>query len=102
MAPRTDKDPFTQCMINLRSHLLKCHKCRGALDADNPYSMCEAGITYSVRVAQTAEKLLATKRHAVSTINHYVYACPDISAHGEAYALTVQPLSVNGVQEGLF
>jgi hypothetical protein len=102
MAPKKDRDPFTESVINLRSHLLKCHQCRGALDADNPYAMCENGIMYSIRVAQTCEKLLATKRMAVGTINEYVYACPDLSEHGEAYALTAQPLSVVATQDGLF
>lgn len=101
-APKADKDPFTQAVINLRSHLLKCYTCRGSFEIDNPYGACEHGITYAVRVAQTCNQLLETKRKAVSTINGHVYACPDVSAHGEAYALTAEPLSVVAAQEGLF
>lgn len=102
MAPRADKDPFTQAVIYLRAHLVKCYDCRAAFDHPFNIPECEVGLSLAIQVADTCNKLLAIKRQAVSTINHYVYACPDISAHGEAYALTAEPLSVNGVQEGLF
>ena len=102
MAPRTDKDPFTQAVINLRAHMLKCSACSFDYTETEPIMACRVGMTICMDLARTADKLLAAKRQAVSTINHYVYACPDLSAHGEAYALTAQPLSVNGVQEGLF
>lgn len=102
MAPKADRDPFTQAVINLRSHTLKCAACRFDYGDPDPIMTCQTGMKIVMEVARSADKLLEAKRHAVSTINHYIYACPDISAHGDAYALTAQPLSVNGVQEGLF
>lgn len=102
MAQRHDRDPFTQAMINLRSHLVKCYKCRFAFGDGESNDACDKGVLMAVTVVKAADKLLDTKRHAVSTINNYVYACPDIAVHGEAYALTAQPLSVNGIQDELF
>lgn len=102
MAPKSDKDPFTQAVTLLRSHLIKCYECRCAYATNEPNTVCLTGVMLGMQVAKTCDKLFALKRQAVSTINHHVYACPDLSAHGEAYALTAEPLSVNGTQEGLF
>jgi hypothetical protein len=102
MAPKPLQDPFTQAMVNLRSHLLKCYSCRAAMNGRDMEPPCALGWTLCVMVARTCTKLLEEKRHAVSTINGHVYACPDISVHGEAYALTARPLSVTGTQDELF
>jgi hypothetical protein len=102
LASKAVRDPFTQAIINLRSHLINCYKCRAVFaDPDLP-NVCQEGIAMCMQVAHSCNALLATKRQAVSTINHYVYACPDIAVHGEAYAMTAQPMAVVGVQDGLF
>lgn len=100
--PRADKDPFTQYVIQLRSHLLKCYQCRFAFGDTDIKDACHVGLMLAGHVARTANELLEAKRRAVSTINGHVYACPDISVHGEAYAMTAEPLSVVAAQDGLF
>jgi hypothetical protein len=102
MAPKADRDPFVQAVIQLRAHLVKCYKCRAAFDHPFDIPECEAGLSMAIQVADTCNELFKLKRQAVSTINEHVYACPDISVHGEAYALTAQPLSVVATQDGLF
>ena len=102
MAPKSNIDPFTQAVINLRSHLIKCYVCRAAFAANADRPGCIEGMTMAMSVAKTCDKLLDLKRKAVSTINGYVYACPDVASHGNAYALTAQPLSVVATQDELF
>lgn len=101
-APKADKDPFTQAVVKMRSHLIKCYACRFDFGENEPNPTCFTGLKLAVEVVRTADRLLEAKRKAVSTINGHVYACPDISAHGEAYAMTAEPLSVVAMQDGLF
>lgn len=101
-APRADQDPFTQAMVKMRSHLIKCYTCRNGFKYDDAANGCFIGMQLAVNVALTCNSLLETKRKAVSTINGHVYACPDIAVHGEAYAMTAEPLAVVAAQDGLF
>lgn len=102
MATKPIQDPFAKAIVNLRAHMLKCYACRATIGGGEPEPPCVKGWAMCVEVTRTCAKLLEQKRMAVNTINGYVYVCPDLSAHGEAYALTAQPLSVTGVQTELF
>lgn len=102
MAKIPDTDQFAKAVIALRSHMVKCPKCRWMISDPTSDMKCLEGLQRSAQVVKTCDALFRMKREAVSTVNEYVYACPDPSAHGEAWALTVQPLSVTGTQEGLF
>ena len=102
MGSKPVPDPFAAAMTNLRAHRLKCRECRAAISMQDMQPPCVLGWTLCVQVARSCEQLLKTKRHAVSTINGYVYACPEIAAHGEAFALTAQPMAVAGIQGELF
>jgi len=102
MAPKSDRDPFVQAVTSMRAHIVKCYECRNAYATNEPNTVCLTGVMLGMQVAKTCDKMFTLKRQAVSTINEHVYACPDISVHGEAYALTAQPLSVVATQDGLF
>jgi hypothetical protein len=102
VAQKAIQDPFTKAMVNLRSHMLKCYECRFTMEGNDMPPSCHMGWLLCIQLAQACTKLLEDKRRAVSTINGYVYACPDIALHGEAYALTAEPLSVVAAQDELF
>lgn len=102
MAPKPILDPFAQAMSRLRAHLIKCYQCRNAFDHDILSVHCLEGMALSVTVAKACDKLLSVKRRAVTTVNDAVYACPDIAVHGEAFAMTAQPLQVVAIQDELF
>lgn len=102
MAPKANRDPFVEYVSKLRAHILNCYECRIGFNHLVPESVCTIGVLLSMRVAKECDKLFKLKRQAVSTINDYVYACPDIALHGEAFALTAQPLSVVATQDELF
>lgn len=82
--------------------MLKCYECRAAINGRDMQAPCVLGWTLCVQVARSCNKLLEDKRKAVASIGDYVYACPDVSLHGEAYALTARPMSVTAIQDELF
>lgn len=102
MTRKLDTDPFAQAVLNLRAHMLKCAKCRYFIKDYSANANCAEGMRLAAQVVKTCDELMRVKRQAVSTVNQYVYACPDIAAHGEAFALTAQPMAVAGIQEELF
>ncbi len=102
MARVSGTDPFAQAVTALRAHMNRCAKCKYILHDITAECRCMEGMRRAAQVVKTCDALFKAKRNADSTINDYVYACPDISMHGVDYALTAQPLSVNAAQEGLF
>jgi hypothetical protein len=64
--------------------------------------MCADGKSLTVRAAREFNDLIEMKRDAHSRGDGIVYACPDLSAHGSAYAMTAEPMHVTGEQSGLF
>lgn len=82
--------------------MISCHQCRGASAALNAHGMCLRGQQLTVSAAAEFDAILALKKMAHKDPAGFVYACPDVSAHGQAYALAAEPLTVTGYQEGLF
>jgi hypothetical protein len=65
-------------------------------------AFCPAGIEAAAKMAKAFDCVLDMKAKAGEGHEGYVYACPEIALHGEAYALTAQLMMVNGSQEMLF
>lgn len=95
-------DPFAQAMVSLRSHMLDCYNCRHFIHDPAADASCPVGMRLAARLIYTCDALLKAKRAASGTFNDYIYACPDPAEHGEAYALTAQPMSVTAIQDELF
>jgi len=102
MAPDISDDPFANAMSTLRRHLKGCSTCRLAIDVRADYTLCIRGARYALRVAMECESVLKAKRDAAMRRDGAVYACPDLSKHGQAYALSAMPFTVTGAQEELF
>ena len=60
------------------------------------------GVRYTVSAAHEFDAILDIKRKAHKRNDGFIYPCPDVSVHGEAYALAAQPHYATGVQTGLF
>jgi hypothetical protein len=82
--------------------MLSCPKCRYFIKDYSANANCAEGMRLTAQVVKACDTLMKVKRQAVSTINEYVYACPDVAVHGEAFALTAQPMAVAGIQDELF
>lgn len=102
MASRARQDTWFKYMNLLRRHMVKCRQCRGAVAGSYENHLCVTGLALVVKAAREFDAILAVKRQAHKNPDGFVYACPDVSIHGPAYALAAQPLSVSGIQGELF
>lgn len=102
MASRAKQDSWFKHMTMLRRHTIQCNTCKGAIAASFPEHLCTTGMLLVTKAAKEFDAVLAVKREAHKDPDGFVYACPDVSKHGEAYALSAQPLTVVGRQGALF
>lgn len=102
MASKVKEDRWFRCMTLLRRHMLNCAQCKGAVKADSTAGMCLRGMRLTVNAAHEFDAILGIKREAHKRNDGFIYPCPDVSVHGEAYALAAQPHYATGVQDGLF
>lgn len=102
MAPKMSDDPFAQSMSELRRHIKTCYECRYAFSDNLTRPLCHAGTILSVRLAYNCERVLKLKLTAASAPGGKIYACPDLSKHGDAYAISATPFTISGVQGELF
>lgn len=102
MASRAKEAAWFKHMNLLRRHIVACKRCKGAIAASYPEHLCLTGTLLTVKAAKEFDAVLAIKREAHKDPSGFVYACPDVAKHGEAYALSAQPLTVIGKQEALF
>lgn len=96
------EEKWFKYMNLLRRHMVKCVDCKGAMAAGSTHRMCLTGMRLTVSAAHEFDAILDVKRQAHKNPDGFVYACPDVSLHGQAYALAAQPLKVTAIQEGLF
>jgi len=85
-------------MIELKRHLRSCRQCTVARKAADEYAMCRAGLRLTLRAADRYDLLISLRTKAFASKQDTVFACPDLSKHGESYALTALPLHVTGIQ----
>lgn len=86
----------------LRGHLKDCRVCASAVRAGQWGAFCAKGTELSAKFALAWDIVLDMKKSAGPDVHGLVYACPEIAAHGEAYALTAELWVVSGSQEMLF
>lgn len=102
MASKAREDSWFRSMNLLRRHMVTCAQCRGAVKAGSTAEMCLRGMRCVVNAAHEFDAILDIKREAHRKNDGFVYPCPDVSVHGQAYALAAQPHYAVGVQTGLF
>lgn len=89
-------------LTKLRRHLLACGACKGARKALDLNGMCNDGKLLTLSAADEFDHIIELRRKVHSAGQSCVYACPDISAHGQSYALTARPYEVTMIRDGLF
>ena len=102
MASKAREDRWFNCMTMLRRHMISCAKCKGAVKAGSTAGMCLRGMRLTVNAAHEFDAILDVKREAHKRNDGFIYPCPDVSVHGQAYALAAQPHYATGIQAGLF
>jgi hypothetical protein len=88
-------------MIELKRHLRSCKACSAARKVGDEYAMCRAGLRLTLKAADRYDLLISLRVQAFKDRQDTVFACPDTTKHGQAYALTALPLHVTGVQDRL-
>ena len=99
-APRNGRERLISYMAELRRHLLKCYTCKGALKSGTP--LCDVGARLTVSAASEFNSVIELRRKAMARGDGTMVACPDLSRHGESYALTAPLFYVTAVKEELF
>ncbi len=88
-------------LARLYNHLKSCKQCGAAFKAVDASELCYAGRWHTLKAAHGYASLFRLRRKVHSRPGGCVYACPDLTKHGEAYVLTAPALIVTGVQETL-
>lgn len=103
MAIRQSRDDvlFEQ-MVMFKRHMGSCRKCQAAKKTHDPNDTCDIGNMLVFRMALKLDDLISLRRKALEAADPFIYACPDVSKHGKAYAMTVLPMAVTGIQGRMF
>lgn len=89
-------------LIELNRHIKTCRTCSGAVKARDKYGLCDHTIGLILTLAITHSGVIPRRLTLRRKGTPSVFACPDLSKHGQAYAMTAEPLTVTGVQGELF
>ena len=88
-------------LAKLYQHLNSCKTCQAADKAADFWMICDQGMRHIMAAVKGYRNLFRLRQAAHDRPGGCVYACPDLSKHGEAYAVTAPALIVTGVQESL-
>lgn len=95
-------DPFFNALVTLRAHVKECAKCRYILMDMSAIPNCGEGARRTANVIRTMDALLKAKAAAIHSAEQIFYPCPDVTKHGDGYALVARPMKAIGTQDGLF
>jgi hypothetical protein len=104
MAGRSAVNTGNACaimLLELKRHFAMCDACRGAIKVNDTATMCPWALRKIIAVARAWDSNIALRLKAKRSGDPFVYRCPDLSKHSEAYAMTAEPLMVTGVQDRL-
>ena len=88
-------------LIELKRHLGSCAKCRGAMKTRDKGMLCDHTVGLILTAAWQYDHVIPRRLAARRKGQRFIFACPDISAHGKAAEMTAEPLIVVGVQDTL-
>lgn len=95
-------DPFFNALTALRAHVKECAKCRYILIDMYAIPSCGEGARRTAMVIKSMDALLKAKKAALHSAEQIFYPCPDVTKHGDGYALVARPMKAVGTQDGLF
>lgn len=89
-------------LLDLRRHFQKCGHCKGARDTHDFDLLCPYAKRHIVNIAIRWDSNLSVRLAVRRTHDVLHFLCPNVNAHGPAYALTAEPVHVTDVQTALF
>lgn len=89
-------------LLELRRHFNTCRLCHAASKARTFDMLCEWTQSTLVDVACQWDVNITGRLTAARSGKDYIFPCPDVNAHGPAYAATAEPLIVQSVVDRLF
>lgn len=103
MPKSSNKDQrLRDALGTLKRHLDSCSQCKSARKTFAPHDMCRDGLMFTLYAASQYGDTVKLRIAALNNPGNYVFACPDLSKHGQGYALTAEPLQVTNIQGTLF
>lgn len=101
--PHVNRDKkLYDILVELKRHMRSCKDCQAARKSVDPYMMCRAGMLLTLNAAVGYDSVIRLRVAAHSNPHGHIFACPDLSKHGQPYAITAPALIVTAVQDGLF
>lgn len=89
-------------LLELRRHFNTCRVCTAASKANDYDFLCPWTKRRIVDIARRWEASLAMRLKVKRDNQELVFPCPNVNAHGSAYALTAEPVVAIAVQGTLF
>lgn len=89
-------------LLQVRRHFNTCDMCRGSVKAQSFDTLCDCTKADLLFIATRWESNIAGRLAVRRNGNDLQFLCPDVNAHGAAYAATAEPVTVTGVMETLF
>jgi hypothetical protein len=89
-------------LLQLRRHFGHCRQCRSAIKSIRYDALCDLAKGDLIFVAEEWEANIPARLAVRRAGGELQFLCPDPNAHGAAYAATAEPVTVTGLQQGLF
>lgn len=89
-------------LAKLYAHFKSCAQCEAAFKGVDASYMCEMGLQQTLKAARGYANLFRLRQKAHNRPGGCVYACPDLTKHGDAYVQTAPALIVTGIQDSIF
>jgi hypothetical protein len=89
-------------LMDLRRHLMTCDACHGAIKSEAYELLCDITRLAILDVAMKWDSNIPGRIGARQNGGKLQFLCPDPNAHGAAYAITAEAVTVTSIQDGLF
>lgn len=88
-------------LLEMRRHLNTCGQCTAAIKARSTDLLCQYTRDSILYIAIRWEKNIPGRLAAARGNDPYIFPCPDLNAHGPAYAASAEACIVTGVIDKL-
>jgi hypothetical protein len=89
-------------LLQVRRHVNSCRKCMAAIDAMDFDLLCDCTKDDLVFIAARWDANIAGRLAVRRKGDELQFLCPDLNAHGPAYAAVAEPVTVTGTMTPLF
>lgn len=89
-------------LLELRRHLTTCRPCRAAIKSKSYQDLCAYACESILYVALRWDANIPGRLAAAKGKEPHIFPCPDLNAHGPAYAVSAEACIVTNIMDGLF